>query len=146
MECIFLFSKKMSFRFLFAIVSFLSNSSDILTHHVLINLIQNQDMASQKDIFEDEDLPLRTRMCSTHDPSKKYQYMYEWIVLFDWKVDTRKPFEAHKLSIFNSKDIKGQWIKKNLGVASRILKLTNLSPFPGGVYSIFAKMELGNNQ
>lgn len=100
-------------------------------------------MASQKDLFDsDKDSP--QRISSTHDPSKKkHEYIYERCILFDWKVNVPKPFDSYKLSLFNNKDLKKEWIQKNFGTGSRVTKLTNLSPFPGGVFSLFAKLELG---
>lgn len=104
-------------------------------------------MASQRDIFldsQDNCKDKKKKVPSTWDPSwKMKEYMYEWIVLFNWEQDVRNPFESYKLSIFNSKDFKPEWISKNLGIASRTTKLTNLSPFPGGTYSLFSKLELG---
>ena len=106
-------------------------------------------MASQQDMFQDSQKielrkKARRRKCSSLDPSRKsHEYMYEFVVLFNWDPNLRKPFQSFKLSTFNSKDFKNEWIEKNLGIASRTTKLTNLSPFPGGTYSLFAKLELG---
>lgn len=101
-------------------------------------------MASQKDFFLDDKEDDQSNISSTYPKVKnKYDYTYDQIILFDWKVDVVKPFKSHKLSLFNDKDIKKHWISKKLGVESRILKLTNLSPFPGGVFSLFGKLEQG---
>ena len=99
--------------------------------------------SSQKDIFEDsdEDFP---RMSFSMDTKRlKRGYVYDKCILFDWNPDNQRPFQSYNLSIFNEKDFKSEWIQKNLGFASRIMKLSNLSPFPGGVYSLFAKFESG---
>ena len=73
----------------------------------------------------------------------KPEYRYLWLILFDWDVNEVLPFSVHKLSTFNDNDINDEWVTKNLGIASRTTKLRNLSPFPGGVYSLIGKIESG---
>ena len=101
---------------------------------------------SQKDLFEDSDESSnkrnKKRMSSTYDPSVR-NHDYDGCVLFQWEVDLEFPFSVHKLSDFTQKDIKPEWIIKNLGIASRVFKLRKLTPFPGNVVSLFAKIETG---
>lgn len=108
----------------------------------------NVKMASQKDMFRDCEFPsrksLKKRISSTVEPSrKKHEYLYEFIILFNWDVDLISPFSHHELKKFNDSEIKPEWLSKNLGVKSRISKLRNLSHNPGQVFSLFAKIELG---
>lgn len=104
---------------------------------------------SQVDFFRDSDAESRKskrRTASTYDPaSKPYSYLYEYVILFDWNVDVTSPFFHYKLDLFKDSDIKPEWVSKNLGVKSRISKLKNLSPFPGQVFSLFSKIELGKH-
>lgn len=97
-------------------------------------------MASQQDPFRD--CPSSPSSYSL-DSGKKTEYLYEFVILFNWDVDLREPFSYHKISLFTDKDIKPQWISKNLRLESRVSKLKNLSPFPGQTMSLFAKIELG---
>lgn len=108
------------------------------------------DCLSQRDMFDASDSDGITkkkalhRISSTLDLSKtSHDHKFGGVVLFDHDVDAEKPFNYYKLSLFNDKDLKPEWLKKNLGVASRIIKLRRLSPFPGGVYSLFSKVEIG---
>lgn len=103
-------------------------------------------MSSQKDIFQDcESVPYRKPRISSYDPgAKKYEYIYSNVVLFSWDVDLASPFSLHKVSSFKETDIKPEWLSKNLGVNCRLAKLRRLSPFPGQVFSLIAKIELGN--
>ena len=106
--------------------------------------------SSQRDFFQNSDSDSnlkkkkKTRTSSTYDSSKKgYVYTYDFIILFNWNVDLVCPFSQHAVSLFNDNEIKPEWLSKNLGVTSRVSKLRNLSPFPGQVVSLFAKIELG---
>lgn len=105
----------------------------------------NMNSASQRDMFGDDQVEDNVaRPMSSLDPSKKVkEILYKWIILFIWDVDVESPFSMYDIKEFTEKDIKPEWIKKNLLVPSRIKKLTNLSPFPGGTYSLFAKVEAG---
>lgn len=109
-------------------------------------------MASQKDFFredssaEENRKSALTRLSSTWDPKGKHEYVYLWIVLFNWDVDAENPFEVHELSDFNESDIRKEWISKNLGLKSRTNKLRNLSLFPGGIVSLFCKIEKGTSK
>lgn len=101
---------------------------------------------SQKDMFResDSDTELKNKALSRTTSSlgsKKDQYL--WVILFSWNVNVRNPFGVHKAGVFNENEIKPEWLSKNLGYASRMIKLTNLSPFPGGVFSLFGKIEKG---
>lgn len=107
---------------------------------------------SQKDLFKDSQSDenqktrskSKSRMSSTYDAAnKKYTYMYEFVVLFNWNPDLLCPFSHHKISLFTDEEIRPEWISKNLGINSRVSKLRNLSPFPRQVFSLFAKIELG---
>lgn len=103
-------------------------------------------MASQQDMFrEDSDHGnISPRMVASLKPTDvKKEYKYQWVILFHWNVDEENPFFMLKLSNFKDTDIKPEWIKRNLSVDSRIKQLKNLSPFPGGTYSLFAKVEEG---
>ena len=101
-------------------------------------------MATQQDFVCPSDSDkVPERISSSLDPSKKPQYKYHWCVMFNWDCNEPCPFFMHKLSMFNSMEIKQEWITGNLGVNSRVFQLRNLSPFPGGVYSLFAKVEMG---
>ena len=95
-------------------------------------------MASQ-DMFQD----IGSTQKSMDSGRGKSEYLYEYIILFNWNVDLKAPFSYHKISEFNENDIKPEWISKNLGVNSRVCKLRNLGPFPGQVMSLFGKIELG---
>lgn len=105
--------------------------------------------SSQQDMFGDSGNELLkrealSRISSTLDTTKKkIEYRYLWVVLFSWDVDSEQPFQVHKLSIFNDSDIREECISKNLGNKSRISTLTNLSPFPGGTFSLFSKIAMG---
>lgn len=106
-------------------------------------------MASQRDFFRDSDDSSRVKgkkkVSASYDATtKRREFLYEEIILFNWDPDSRTPFSSHKLTIFSDKEIKPEWISKSLGVNSRISKLRNLSPFPGQVMSLFSKIELGN--
>lgn len=109
-------------------------------------------MSSQKDFFDDsfesnKKKVIKKRISSTFDLAmvgQEYEYSYFWIILFDWNVDVEMPFVVYKLSQFTDSDIKPTWISNNLGVSSRIKKIKNLSLFPGGTYSLFAKIEIGS--
>lgn len=106
-------------------------------------------ISSQTDLFRDSDMDTRKekqkpRPSASYDPAQKpYQYLYEYVILFNWDVDLADPFSHYSLNMFKDKDIKPEWISKNLGINSRISKLRNLSPFPGQVFSLFSKIELG---
>lgn len=101
--------------------------------------------SSQRDFFLDSDdeakKQSRIRMCSTLPD--KLESKYNYIILFDWNVDLKNPFASYKLAMFTEKDIKPNWIKSKLGTKSRVSQLRNLSPFPGGIYSLFSKFEKG---
>lgn len=104
---------------------------------------------SQKDMFDSTDTEsnVQKRISSTYDPSKtSHEYKYEAVIIFDWDVEVELPFSVCSLSSFNSKEIKPIWIKKNLGVMSRITKIKKLSPFPNGTHSLFGKFELGKKK
>lgn len=104
--------------------------------------------ASQRDMFRgsqsDTEMSKKVekRISSSLGP-KTHQYMYDWCVLFNWDCNEKCPFFFYKLSQFTDEDLKPEWISGKLGIKSRIHRLTNLSPFPGGVYSLFSKIELG---
>lgn len=105
-------------------------------------------ISSQVDFFRESEDDSRRKerrpTSSTYDPaSTPLNYIYEYIILFNWNVDLQSPFSHYELTMFKDSDIKPDWIKKSLGVTSRISKLKNLSPFPGQVFSLFAKIELG---
>lgn len=107
-------------------------------------------MASTQDFFETSDTDTEAkrnglvRISSSLDLSKQPDNRYYWIILFNWDCNARYPFVIYKLSLFTEQDIKKEWITGNLGLKSRMLKLGNLSPFPGGVFSLFGKVEIGN--
>lgn len=106
-------------------------------------------MATQKDMFDGSDSDAETRkkalrrVSSTLDNRRHHRYQYYWVILFNWDCNVSSPFFQHKLSEFNDTDIKKEWISGNLGLKSRMTKLNNLSPFPGGTYSLFSKIEIG---
>lgn len=106
-----------------------------------------QKKSSQADMFLDGDRDGRKHKretSATYDPAAEpYYYLYEFVILFNWNVDLQSPFCDFELNMFKDSDIKPEWISKNLGVNSRISKLRNLSPFPGQVFSLFSKIELG---
>lgn len=105
------------------------------------------NFASQQDMFSETSTDTGSvRPCSSLDPSnkkKKKEVSYFWVILFVWDVDEENPFSMHKISSFTKDDINPDWIQMNLGVQSRIKKLTNLSPFPGRTFSLFGKIEAG---
>ena len=98
---------------------------------------------SRKDMSHDLGKSNSKKISSSSQ--KKHEYLYEFIVLFNWDVDLRSPFSCHELKNFTDSDIKPEWVSKSLGVNSRTAKLRNLSLFPGQVMSLFAKIELGKN-
>ena len=75
--------------------------------------------------------------------NSKKVYVYNTAILFDWNVDSEAPFSFFDVSIFREKEMKTEWFSKNLGNNSRITQLRNLSPFPGGTFSLFGKIEVG---
>lgn len=108
---------------------------------------------SQKDLFHDsvdrKKMKDRKRISSSFDPDKcgglQQEYKYQWVILFNWDCDNKNPFDIFRLSLFNDKDIKKEWIENNLGIKSRTTKIKNLSINPSGVYSLFSKIEHGKN-
>lgn len=104
-------------------------------------------MASQRDFFEsgsEDGNKEEYRVSSSLNAiGKKVIYNYQWVILFSWDVDQESPFGFHPLTMFNDSDIKPNWIQKHLGIASRIIQLKKLSPFPGQIFSLFGKIEKG---
>lgn len=100
--------------------------------------------SSQKDMFESDTEDGKARISSSLGAVlKARKYNYDGIVLFNWDVDLDCPFSDFSLSMFTDTDLKSDWITKNLGNESRILQMSNLSPFPGQKFSLFGKIEFG---
>ena len=81
-------------------------------------------------------------MFSTQETARTV-FIYQYLVLFDWTLDLRRPFHIFPRTMFSKKEILDKWVEATLDCRSRIKTLKPLEGLPGKTFSLFAKVEQG---
>lgn len=68
---------------------------------------------------------------------------YMKVILFQWDINKKRPFDIFPLSMFTTNEIKDKWMESILDQNSRIRTLPMLRSLPGKTFSLFAKIERG---
>ena len=77
------------------------------------------------------------------DPKRRSVFTYHKVLLFNYDVQCKKPFNSYLRSQFSDEDIDPTWFTGPLSPSSR-KKVLSLGPLGGGRYSVFGKIEIGN--
>ena len=95
-------------------------------------------MDSDTDMFNtqpsEQDVDVPSCPASMH-------FDYGFVILFDWCVKAKKPFQVFSRAMFNKEEIRDYWMENKLVDKWRLKKLKPLKPLPGQQMSIFAKMD-----
>ena len=76
------------------------------------------------------------------DQRKKSIFTYHRVLLFNYDVQCRTPFNSYNRNMFSEEDIPKCWFTGPLTPANR-KKVLSLGPLGGGRFSVFGKIEIG---
>lgn len=76
------------------------------------------------------------------DPKTRSIFTYHKVLLFNYDVQCKTPFNTYLRSEFSDEDIDPSWFSGPLTPANR-RKVLSLRSLGGGRFSVFAKVELG---
>ena len=88
---------------------------------------------SDADMFEEANFPAESSTT------------YHWFIVFEWNHKTDKPFSIHVINPTFVNIIPNSWLKGRLEVNCRMQKLRIKTLTWGIGYSIFGKIEKGND-
>ena len=84
-------------------------------------------------------------MASILDLKKKSVFTYQRVLLFNYDVQSKKPFCSYNKNMFSEDDIPNSWFTGPLTPKNR-KKILPMAPLGGGRFSVYAKIEIGETR